>query len=71
MLLWVCGYVRIFENVEELVGHRVGGDVRAFAGAEGVLTLRRGGIVIANEDGNNQIPVQKAGTTPDWGPRAL
>jgi TolB protein len=31
----------------------------------------RGGIVIANEDGNNQIPVQKAGTTPDWGPRAL
>ncbi|MBK6922242.1 MAG: PD40 domain-containing protein [Deltaproteobacteria bacterium] len=30
-----------------------------------------GGIVIANEDGNNQIPVMKAGTTPDWGPRAL
>ncbi len=31
----------------------------------------RGGIVIANEDGNNQITVMKAGTTPDWGPRAL
>jgi TolB protein len=30
----------------------------------------RGGIVIANEDGNNQISVIKAGTTPDWGPRA-
>jgi TolB protein len=30
----------------------------------------RGGITIANEDGNNQIPVIKAGTTPDWGPRA-
>ncbi|MBC8069951.1 MAG: PD40 domain-containing protein [Deltaproteobacteria bacterium] len=30
-----------------------------------------GGITIANEDGNNQIPVMKAGTTPDWGPRAL
>lgn len=29
-----------------------------------------GGIVIANEDGNNQITVMKAGTTPDWGPRA-
>lgn len=28
------------------------------------------GIVIANEDGNNQISVMKAGTTPDWGPRA-
>ena len=28
-----------------------------------------GGIVIANEDGNNQISVIKAGTTPDWGPR--
>lgn len=31
----------------------------------------RGGIVVANEDGNNQITVMKAGTTPDWGPRAL
>jgi TolB protein len=31
----------------------------------------RGGITIANEDGNNQIQVMKAGTTPDWGPRAL
>lgn len=30
----------------------------------------RGGIVIANEDGNNEISVIKAGTTPDWGPRA-
>lgn len=30
----------------------------------------RGGIVIANEDGNNQITVMKAGSTPDWGPRA-
>ena len=30
----------------------------------------RGGITIANEDGNNQISVIKAGTTPDWGPRA-
>jgi TolB protein len=30
-----------------------------------------GGIVIANEEGSNQIPVMKAGTTPDWGPRAL
>jgi TolB protein len=30
----------------------------------------RGGIVIANEDGNNQIEVVKAGSTPDWGPRA-
>jgi TolB protein len=30
----------------------------------------KGGIVIANEDGNNQIEVVKAGSTPDWGPRA-
>jgi TolB protein len=30
----------------------------------------RGGIVVANEDGNNQIEVVKAGSTPDWGPRA-
>ena len=30
----------------------------------------KGGVVIANEDGNNQITVIKAGTTPDWGPRA-
>ena len=30
----------------------------------------RGGIVVANEDGNNQIDVVKAGSTPDWGPRA-
>lgn len=30
----------------------------------------RGGIVVANEDGNNQITVMKAGSTPDWGPRA-
>jgi TolB protein len=31
----------------------------------------RGGITIGNEDGNNQQPVIKAGSTPDWGPRAL
>lgn len=31
----------------------------------------RSGIVVANEDGNNQIPVMRAGNTPDWGPRAL
>lgn len=31
----------------------------------------RGGIVLANDDGNNQTTVMKAGTTPDWGPRAL
>jgi TolB protein len=30
----------------------------------------RGGIVVANGDGNNQIQVMRAGTTPDWGPRA-
>ncbi|MCA9656428.1 MAG: PD40 domain-containing protein [Myxococcales bacterium] len=30
----------------------------------------RGGIVIGNEDGNNQITVMKGGSTPDWGPRA-
>ncbi len=30
----------------------------------------RGGIVVANEDGNNQIQVMKSGSTPDWGPRA-
>jgi TolB protein len=30
----------------------------------------RGGIVIANENGNNEIQVIKSGTTPDWGPRA-
>ena len=30
----------------------------------------RGGIVIANEDGNNQNQVTRAGSTPDWGPRA-
>ena len=29
-----------------------------------------GGIVVANEQGNNQQQVAKAGTTPDWGPRA-
>jgi TolB protein len=28
------------------------------------------GIVIANEDGNNQKPVMGQGSTPDWGPRA-
>jgi TolB protein len=31
----------------------------------------QGGVTVANEDGNNQIQVTKAGTTPDWGPRAL
>jgi TolB protein len=31
----------------------------------------RGGVTIANEDGNNQIQVMNAGGTPDWGPRAL
>lgn len=30
----------------------------------------RGGVFVANEDGNNQIQVSRAGTTPDWGPRA-
>lgn len=30
----------------------------------------QGGIAIANEDGNNQMQVMAAGTTPDWGPRA-
>lgn len=30
----------------------------------------RGGITIANEEGMNQIEVMRAGTTPDWGPRA-
>ena len=30
----------------------------------------RGGIFVANKDGNNQIQVMRAGTTPDWGPRA-
>ena len=30
----------------------------------------RGGIFVANEDGNNQTQVMRAGTTPDWGPRA-
>jgi TolB protein len=30
----------------------------------------RGGIYVANEDGNNQIQIIKAGTTPDWGPKA-
>jgi len=29
-----------------------------------------GGIVVANEQGNNQQQIAKAGTTPDWGPRA-
>jgi len=29
-----------------------------------------GGIFVANEDGNNQTQVMKAGSTPDWGPRA-
>jgi len=29
-----------------------------------------GGIVVANEQGNNQQPIAKAGTTPDWGPKA-
>src|SRR5690606_35385298 len=29
----------------------------------------RGGITVANEDGNNQIQVMAAGSTPDWGPR--
>ena len=28
------------------------------------------GIFVANEDGNNQTQVMKAGSTPDWGPRA-
>lgn len=28
-----------------------------------------GGIVVANEKGNNQQVIAKAGTTPDWGPR--
>lgn len=30
----------------------------------------RGGIFVATKDGNNAIPVIRAGTTPDWGPRA-
>jgi TolB protein len=30
----------------------------------------RGGIFVANKDGNNQTQVMKAGSTPDWGPRA-
>ncbi|MBK9752614.1 MAG: PD40 domain-containing protein [Nannocystis sp.] len=29
-----------------------------------------GGLVVANEQGNNQQQIAKAGTTPDWGPRA-
>ncbi len=29
-----------------------------------------GGIVVANEQGNNQQVIAKAGTTPDWGPRS-
>ena len=29
-----------------------------------------GGIVVANEQGNNQQQIAKAGTTPDWGPRS-
>ena len=28
----------------------------------------QGGIYVANQDGNNQIQIIKAGTTPDWGP---
>lgn len=28
-----------------------------------------GGIVVANDKGNNQQVIAKAGTTPDWGPR--
>ncbi len=28
----------------------------------------KGGIYVANKDGNNQIQIIKAGTTPDWGP---
>ncbi len=30
----------------------------------------QGGIYVANEQGNNQIQIIKAGSTPDWGPRA-
>jgi TolB protein len=30
----------------------------------------QGGIYVGNEDGNNQIQIVKAGSTPDWGPRA-
>ena len=30
----------------------------------------QGGIYVANEEGNNQIQIVKAGSTPDWGPRA-
>ncbi len=29
-----------------------------------------GGIYVANQDGNNQNQVGRAGSTPDWGPRA-
>lgn len=29
----------------------------------------RGGITVANEDGNNQMQVMAAGSTPDWGAR--
>ncbi len=30
----------------------------------------RGGVFVATKDGNNAIQVMRAGTTPDWGPRA-
>jgi len=30
----------------------------------------RGGIYVANEKGNNQVQIIKAGSTPDWGPKA-
>jgi len=30
----------------------------------------QGGIYVANNEGNNQIQIIKAGSTPDWGPRS-
>jgi TolB protein len=30
----------------------------------------QGGIFVANEQGNNQQQIARAGSTPDWGPRA-
>ena len=30
----------------------------------------KGGIYVANQDGNNQVQIIQAGTTPDWGPRS-
>ena len=56
--------------------HRSSGLSQKFTDSQAVEVTSAGGMyaqqiyIVANEQGNNQQQIAKAGTTPDWGPRA-